>query len=297
MLPAQIQINATPSSPRAQQVDAADLAKKHIDSTKDEGKLIFLENESSQTKDNLFLRKLLRGPRYFDSSESWVVGEEVCQKCGNEDHKTDHCNAFKRKKPCFICGRFDHSGKLWKKTKGGFNCNISHLVKDCLERDPKENCTICLKCGDSGHSMFSCNNDYSPDDLKQMKCYICNNFGHLCCAEYKDEGPKQSSCYKCGDLGHLGHKGCPKREGRSGGSEAANNLCASCGEKGHIAVACRKNAKEDECIGELATVETSSFKEKEGDQAGTEVCKSLLKQNDATQGSSSRNGASVLVQV
>ncbi|KAM7529900.1 hypothetical protein LguiB_033310 [Lonicera macranthoides] len=88
-----------------------------------------------------------------------------------------------------------------------------------------------------------------------------------------------------------------KWEGRSGGSEAANNLCASCGEKGHIAVACRKNAKEDECIGELATVETSSFKEKEEDQAGTEVCKSLLKQNDATQGSSSSNGASVLVQV
>ena len=54
--------------------------------------------------------------------------------------------------------------------------------------------------------------------------------------------------------------------------------------------------QEDECIGELATVETLSFKEKEEDHAGTEVCKSLLKQNDTTQGSSS-SSASVLVQV
>lgn len=26
--------------------------------------------------------------------------------------------------------------------------------------------TVCLKCGNSGHDMFSCRNDYSPDDLK-----------------------------------------------------------------------------------------------------------------------------------
>lgn len=55
--------------------------------------------------------------------------------------------------------------------------------------------------------------------------------------------------------------------------------------------------QEDECIGELATVETSSFKEKEEDQAETEVCQSLLKQNDAIQGSSGSSSASVLVQV
>lgn len=48
-------------------------------------------------------------------------------------------------------------------------------------------------------------------------------------------------------------KGCPKREGRSGGLEAANNLCDSCGEKGHIAVDCQKNAKV--CLDELGSLD------------------------------------------
>ncbi|KAM7522906.1 hypothetical protein LguiA_012808 [Lonicera macranthoides] len=50
---------------------------------------------------------------------------------------------------CFIC------------KKGG------HRAKDCPEKyTSSPSNKICLKCGQSGHEMFSCKNDYSPDDLK-----------------------------------------------------------------------------------------------------------------------------------
>jgi len=32
--------------------------------------------------------------------------------------------------------------------------------------------TVCLKCGNSGHDMFSCRNDYSPDDLKVVLIFF-----------------------------------------------------------------------------------------------------------------------------
>lgn len=32
--------------------------------------------------------------------------------------------------------------------------------------------TICLKCGNSGHDMFSCKNDYSRDDLKVVMLLV-----------------------------------------------------------------------------------------------------------------------------
>lgn len=39
-----------------------------------------------------------------------------------------------------------------------------HRAKDCSEKNNSSK--ICLKCGDMGHEMFSCRNDYCPDDLK-----------------------------------------------------------------------------------------------------------------------------------
>lgn len=51
---------------------------------------------------------------------------------------------------CFIC------------KKGG------HRAKDCPEKYKRvsQSSKICLKCGDSGHELFSCGNDYCRDDLK-----------------------------------------------------------------------------------------------------------------------------------
>lgn len=57
---------------------------------------------------------------------------------------------------CFIC------------KKGG------HRAKDCPEkhRSGSQNSKICLKCGDSRHDMFSCRNDYSPEDLKVHRHFL-----------------------------------------------------------------------------------------------------------------------------
>ncbi|TKY45855.1 Cellular nucleic acid-binding protein like [Spatholobus suberectus] len=34
--------------------------------------------------------------------------------------------------------------------------------------------------------MFSCRNDYSVDDLKEVQCYVCKRLGHLCCVNTDD---------------------------------------------------------------------------------------------------------------
>lgn len=57
---------------------------------------------------------------------------------------------FGQGQDCFICKR------------GG------HRAKDCPEKHKggSSSSKICLKCGESGHDMFMCSSDYSPDDLK-----------------------------------------------------------------------------------------------------------------------------------
>lgn len=41
--------------------------------------------------------------------------------------------------------------------------------------------------------------------LKQeIQCYICKEFGHLCCVDSINTDPCEVSCYKCGRLGHTG---------------------------------------------------------------------------------------------
>lgn len=58
---------------------------------------------------------------------------------------------FWQGKDCFIC------------KKGG------HRAKDCPDKKfsgGPYSAKICLKCGQSGHEMFSCKSDYSSDDLK-----------------------------------------------------------------------------------------------------------------------------------
>lgn len=46
---------------------------------------------------------------------------------------------------------------------------------------------------------------FSVDGFEQeIQCYVCKNFGHLCCSEYADSFSREVSCYKCGQLGHTG---------------------------------------------------------------------------------------------
>lgn len=51
-----------------------------------------------------------------------------------------------------------------------FNCQKGgHRAKDCPEKKISGlhlSAKVCLKCGQSGHEMFSCQSSYSSDDLK-----------------------------------------------------------------------------------------------------------------------------------
>ncbi|KAL6005122.1 hypothetical protein ACLOJK_005683 [Asimina triloba] len=173
-----------------------------------------VKKEANGVSDNAVLRKLLRGPRYFDPPDShWVT----CYNCGKEGHSVVNCTAQKRKKPCFVCGKFGHDSK---------RCTQGYK--------------FCMRCGDSGHEMSSCGNDYVPDDLMAIQCYICKNFGHLCCANV-DTGSREVCCYNCGQSGHVG-TGCAKSNGETNAA-VSPKLCYKCGEEGHFARGCSKSAK------------------------------------------------------
>ncbi|KAK4441358.1 hypothetical protein Salat_0470700 [Sesamum alatum] len=196
-----------------------------------------VETKPVDVLDNAVLRKLLRGPRYFDPPDnSWGA----CYNCGEEGHTTVNCTSAKRKKPCFVCGSFEHNAKQCSKGRDCFICKQQgHRAKDCPEKTKSSK--ICLKCGDLGHDMFSCRNDYCPDDLKEIQCYICGRFGHLCCRNYSDPGPREVSCYRCGLSGHTG-LACTGSYGDTNGIVSAHS-CYRCGLEGHFARECTNSKK------------------------------------------------------
>ncbi|CAK9137889.1 unnamed protein product [Ilex paraguariensis] len=142
--------------------------EKQMDSNTDAKTKTSLEMPLVKRKNNMVLRKLFRGPRYFDSPQSsWGM----CYNCGEDDHTEANCTMRKRKKPCYICGGFTHNAKRCKQRYGLYIYNRKGcLTKVCPEKDAAEDQSldICLRCGDSGHNMFSCSNEYSSDDLRVL---------------------------------------------------------------------------------------------------------------------------------
>ncbi|WJX59118.1 hypothetical protein P8452_44485 [Trifolium repens] len=199
------------------------------------------------TSDNVVLRKLLRGPRYFDPPSDCVTSVwGTCFNCGEEGHASFNCTAAKRKKPCFICGSLSHNVKKCTMARYCSTCRIvGHRSKDCPKKhggdSNSESLTVCLRCGNSGHDMFLCKNDYSQDDLKEIQCYVCKKFGHLCCVNTTEAMPKDFSCYRCGQMGHIGWA-CSRLQNEAADA-ATPSSCYNCGEKGHFARECSSSVK------------------------------------------------------
>ncbi|KAJ6671703.1 ZINC KNUCKLE (CCHC-TYPE) FAMILY PROTEIN [Salix viminalis] len=231
----------------AETVENAEIMEKAEKSEKvevDEAVELVEDDGANAVEDsvNTVLRKLLRGPRYFDPLES---GWSNCYNCGEEGHMTVNCPTFTKKiKPCFVCGSLEHGAKQCTKGQDCFICKESgHRAKDCPQKykGTPQSSKICLKCGGSGHEMFSCMNDYSVDDLKEIQCYICKSFGHLCCFTLGNDGPRQVSCYRCGELGHTGLE-CRRLHEEASMTESPSS-CYRCGEGGHFARECTSSAK------------------------------------------------------
>ncbi|KAG7564310.1 Zinc finger CCHC-type superfamily [Arabidopsis suecica] len=162
------------------------------------------EPNTGETSSNLVLDKLLRGARYFDPLDAgWVT----CYSCGEQGHITVNCpTPTKRRKPCFICGSLEHGAKHCSKGHDCYICNKGgHRAKDCPDKhNSGSKGAVCLRCGDFGHDMILCKYEYSKEDLKDIQCYVCKSFGHLCCVEPDNSPSWAVSCYRCGQLGHTG---------------------------------------------------------------------------------------------
>ncbi|KAK8593462.1 hypothetical protein V6N12_045542 [Hibiscus sabdariffa] len=191
---------------------------------------------------NTVLRSHLQKRRYFDLPHgNWAR----CLDNGQDRPAPVNCTLQKRVKVRFLSRNHQHIGKHCSQGRYCFVCRGTfHQAHDCPKKQ-EENHIICLRCGDSGHDLFSCRSDYSVDDLKKIQCYICKDFGHLSCVKLPDHtSPTEVSCYNCGQSGHLGSdcSKCPKAV-RGSKSPA---LCYRCREEGHFARMCtlpRKNAR------------------------------------------------------
>nr|KJB61995.1 hypothetical protein B456_009G396300 [Gossypium raimondii] len=201
--------------------ETVDAGMKEMHSEK--AKCVEIVKLPGKSAKSTMLRNHLK-PRYFDPPNgSWTR----CLSCGEDHPAAENRMLQKHVKACFLCRRLQHIGKHCSQGQYCLVCRGTFdQASDCPKKQKENNLNynVCLRCGDSRHDMFSCRSDYSADDLKKIRCYICNDFGHLSCVKLPDASPTEVSCYTCGQSGHLGsHARRVHAEMRSVASSSAPN--------------------------------------------------------------------------
>ncbi|KAL1105141.1 hypothetical protein V6Z11_D04G113300 [Gossypium hirsutum] len=181
--------------------ETVDAGMKEMHSEK--AKCVEIVKLPGKSAKSTMLRNHLK-PRYFDPPNgSWTR----CLSCGEDHPAAENRMLQKHVKACFLCRRLQHIGKHCSQGQYCLVCRGTFdQASDCPKKQKENNLNynVCLRCGDSGHDMFSCRSDYSADDLKKIRCYICNDFGHLSCVKLPDASPTEVSCYTCSQSGHFG---------------------------------------------------------------------------------------------
>ncbi|KAL5101644.1 hypothetical protein RYX36_005971 [Vicia faba] len=113
--------------------------------------------------------------------------------------------------------------------------------------------------------MLFCKNDYPEEDLKEIQCYVCKEFGHLCCVNTTEATPEEFSCYRCGKMGHVGW--ASSRWQPETTDPATPSSCYRCGEEGHFARECSSSVKGGNRKHKFSSTETPRS-QKENDYMG-----------------------------
>jgi hypothetical protein len=70
---------------------------------------------------------------------------------------------------CCWCLAFSRTNKPISQGQDCFICKKGgHMAKDCPDKHKRNDhqSTLCIRCGETGHDMFGCANDYPPDDIE-----------------------------------------------------------------------------------------------------------------------------------
>ncbi|KAL1175245.1 hypothetical protein V6Z11_A04G075500 [Gossypium hirsutum] len=86
---------------------------------------------------------------------------------------------------------FDPPNSSWTRC---LSCGEDHpAAENCMLQKHVKACFLCR-----------CLRHIGKHCSQKIRCYICNDFGHLSCVKLPDASPTEVSCYNCGQSGHLG---------------------------------------------------------------------------------------------